>query len=162
MGFRIGFGYDLHRLTDDRPLILGGIQIPYEKGLEGHSDADVLLHAITDAMLGALALGDIGKFYPDTDPGNKNIDSKVILADIDNIVKKKGYIIVNVDTTVIAEVPKLLPYILEIRKSISRILKIDTEKISVKATTNEGMGYLGEKKAIAVHAVVLLTGNEGD
>jgi len=162
MSFRIGFGYDLHGLTDGRPLILGGIRIPYEKGLKGHSDADVLLHAITDAMLGALALGDIGKYYPDTDPENKDIDSKVILTDINMLVKEKGYEIENVDTTVIAEAPKLLPYIPEIRKSIASVLKIDTERISIKATTNEGMGYLGEKKAIAVHAVVLLTGNKGD
>lgn len=153
---RIGHSFDIHQLVDDRPLILGGIEIPYEKGLLGHSDADVLLHAIAEAMLGALALGDLGSFYPDTDPAYKDMDSKRILKETNDLIRQKGYEIGNIDATVYAELPKLNPHIKNIKENISKLLSIREDQISVKATTYEKMDAIGEQKAIASEAVVLL------
>jgi 2-C-methyl-D-erythritol 4-phosphate cytidylyltransferase / 2-C-methyl-D-erythritol 2,4-cyclodiphosphate synthase len=153
---RIGHSFDIHQLVDDRPLILGGIQIPFEKGLLGHSDADVLLHAIAEAMLGALALGDLGSFYPDTDPAYKDIDSKRILKETYDLIRQKGYEIGNIDATVYAELPKLNPHIKNIKENISKLLTIRDDQISVKATTYEKMDAIGEQKAIASEAVVIL------
>jgi len=158
---RIGIGYDLHRLKrgnhlKGRKLILGGVEIPYPRGLFGHSDADVLLHAISDALLGAANLGDIGQHFPDTDPKYKNISSQIILKKVYQLIRKKGWKIVNVDSTIIAEEPKLAPYLSLMKRNISTSLKITSEQISIKAKTNEKLGYLGQKKAIAVYAVVLL------
>lgn len=156
MDIRIGFGYDLHPLIIDRPLVLGGVTIPFEKGLSGHSDADALLHAITDALLGSLALGDIGTHFPDSDPEWKGADSGYLLSSVKEMVSKKGYVIQNVDATIIAEAPKLKPYIDNMRRAIASLLMVDMERVSVKATTNEGMDAVGRKDAIAVHAVVLI------
>jgi 2-C-methyl-D-erythritol 4-phosphate cytidylyltransferase/2-C-methyl-D-erythritol 4-phosphate cytidylyltransferase/2-C-methyl-D-erythritol 2,4-cyclodiphosphate synthase len=153
---RIGHSFDIHQLVENRPLILGGIQIPFEKGLLGHSDADVLLHAIAEAMLGALALGDLGSFYPDTDPAYKDIDSKRILKETNDLIRQKGYEIGNIDATVYAELPKLNPHIKNIKENISKLLSIRDDQISVKATTYEKMDAIGEQKAIASEAVVIL------
>ncbi|MEX0649302.1 MAG: 2-C-methyl-D-erythritol 2,4-cyclodiphosphate synthase [Balneolaceae bacterium] len=153
---RIGLGYDVHAFGESEKLVLGGVNIPYEKGLKGHSDADVLLHAITDALLGSLALGDIGTHFPDTDPAYKNADSLLLLKSAYKLVTENGYKVVNVDTTVIAEDPKLKPFIPQIRTRISGALGCDTEQVSVKATTSEKMGFAGRKEGIAVHAVVLV------
>lgn len=150
---RIGIGYDLHRLKKGRKLILGGLEIPYPKGLFGHSDADVLLHAISDALLGAANLGDIGQHFPDTDPKYKNISSKIILDKVYQLVRKKGYKIENIDSVIIAEEPKLAPYIPQMKKNIARVLKIKPGEISIKAKTNEKLGYLGQKQAIAAYAI---------
>ncbi len=153
---RIGHSFDIHALVEERPLWLGGIQIPFDKGLLGHSDADVLLHAISEAILGALALGDLGTHFPDTDPKYKGIDSKLILKDVLMLMQDKGYMIGNIDATVYAEVPKLNPHILAIRESIARMMSIDLDLVSVKATTYEKMDAIGEQKAMAAEAVVLL------
>lgn len=153
---RIGYGYDVHQLVSGRKLILGGIEIPHHKGLSGHSDADALLHAISDALLGALALGDIGTHFPDTDPQYKGADSKELLRLCYQKVREKGYMIGNLDATVIAEKPKLMPHINSIRNSISEILQSEIEDISIKATTSERMGFVGKEKGMAVHAVVLI------
>ncbi len=153
---RIGHGYDVHRLVENRALIIGGVEIPYEKGLLGHSDADVLLHAISDALLGAAALGDIGKLFPDTDPKYKGADSLVLLREVCSKVRENGYQIENIDATVLAQAPKLRPYIDEMRARISAYTGIDIDSISVKATTEEGLGFTGEGKGIAAHAVCLL------
>ena len=153
---RIGHSFDIHQLVENRPLILGGIQIPFEKGLLGHSDADVLLHAIAEAMLGALALGDLGSFYPDTDPAYKDMDSKRILKETNDLIRQKGYEIGNIDATVYAELPKLNPHIKNIKENISKLLSIRDDQISVKATTYEKMDAIGEQKAIASEAVVIL------
>ena len=153
---RIGHSFDIHQLVENRPLILGGIQIPYEKGLLGHSDADVLLHAIAEAMLGALSLGDLGTYYPDTNPQIKDINSMRILKEIHEMIRQKGYIVGNIDSTVYAELPKLNPYITQIKQNISKNLNILEDQIAVKATTYEKMDAIGEKKAIAAEAVVLL------
>ncbi len=153
---RIGHGYDVHRLVPDRKLILGGVDIPHTTGLLGHSDADVLLHAISDALLGALALGDIGKHFPDTDPHYRGADSLLLLSHVVNLILEKGYRIGNVDATVIAQAPKLAPYISDMRENIARTLCTDTDRVSVKATTEEHMGFTGEERGIASHAVVLL------
>jgi len=153
---RVGIGYDIHRLRKGRKLILGGIEIPYPKGLFGHSDADVLLHAIADALLGAANLGDIGQHFPDTDPKYKNISSKIILGKVYQLVRKKEYKILNIDSVVIAEEPKLAQYIPQMKRNIARILKIKPEKISIKAKTNEKLDSLGKKQAIAAHAVASL------
>ncbi len=158
--FRIGFGYDVHQFVENRKLILGGVEIPFEKGLLGHSDADVLLHAICDAMLGALALGDIGKHFPNTDPAYKDADSKELLRRVNELIAANGYIINNIDSTVILEKPKLINYVQQMRKVIAEILKIGLEQISIKATTNEGMGYIGNGEGCAAHAVVLITKKE--
>lgn len=156
MNFRIGIGYDIHALVQDRPLILGGVKIPYELGLKGHSDADVLLHSITDAILGAAALGDIGQHFPDTDAAFKDADSLTLLSKINTLVNKKGYSIGNVDSTIIAEAPKLMTYIDEMRENISQCIKCELSQVSVKATTNEKLGALGRNQGIAVHSVALL------
>jgi 2-C-methyl-D-erythritol 4-phosphate cytidylyltransferase / 2-C-methyl-D-erythritol 2,4-cyclodiphosphate synthase len=153
---RIGHSFDIHQLVFDRPLILGGITIPHEKGLLGHSDADVLLHAIAEAMLGALALGDLGTFYPDTDPTYKDISSGRILKEVYAKIKEKGYEIGNIDATVYAELPKLNPHILSIRESIAKMISMPIDFVSIKATTYEKLDAIGEKKAIAAEAVVLL------
>ncbi|MEP1151548.1 MAG: 2-C-methyl-D-erythritol 2,4-cyclodiphosphate synthase [Balneola sp.] len=154
---RIGYGYDVHKLVENRKLILGGIEIPFELGLAGHSDADVLLHAITDALLGAVALGDIGKHFPDTDPQYKNVDSRVLLRDAYKMVRDSGYELGNLDATVVAQEPKLAPYILKIRELISADLEVDLEDVSIKATTSEWLGFEGRKEGISSSAVVLLS-----
>lgn len=153
---RIGFGYDVHQLVEGRKLIIGGIEIPHSKGLLGHSDADVLLHAITDAMLGAASLGDIGKLFPDTDMQFKDADSKLLLKESYRAVQEKGYIIGNIDATIVAEQPKFRPHIDRMRQVISDVLEIDIDQVNVKATTNEKMGYLGRQEGIQAQAVVLL------
>jgi 2-C-methyl-D-erythritol 2,4-cyclodiphosphate synthase len=153
---RIGFGYDVHRLVEGRPLILGGVQVPFDKGLDGHSDADVLLHAISDALLGAAALGDIGKLFPDTDPEWKGADSMVLLAEVVRQVRKAGWKVVNVDATVVAERPRLRPHVDAMRQGISRVLGVPESCVSVKATTSERMGFVGSEQGMAAQAVCLL------
>lgn len=159
MDYRIGQGFDLHRLEENRKFVLGGIEIDYEKGLLGHSDADVLSHSITDALLGALALGDIGTHFPDNDPKYKGIDSLILLKKAYELVQAKGYYINNIDNTIQAQEPKMKPYIPKIQEKLANILKIDVSQISIKAKTMEELGPIGEKKAIAVHSVVLLKKN---
>lgn len=154
--FRIGHGYDVHRLVVGRKLILGGVDIPYGKGLLGHSDADVLTHAVMDAMLGALALGDIGHLFPDTDENFKGADSLKLMREVCRIVRENGYTVGNIDATVIAQSPKLAPYIVSMRENISKVCECDISQISVKATTEEKLGFTGEKLGIAVHAVALM------
>ena len=153
---RIGHGYDVHRLVEGRKLILGGVEISYHKGLLGHSDADVLLHAISDSLLGAAALGDIGKHFPDSDEKYKGADSLVLLAEVAKILRENGYFTVNVDATVLAQAPKLAPHIPLMRKNIASALGIDVNDVSVKATTEEGLGFTGNKEGIAAHAVCLI------
>ena len=159
MNFRIGHGYDVHALTKDRELILGGVNIPHHLGLLGHSDADVLLHAISDALLGACALGDIGKHFPDTDEQYRGADSLVLLACVRELISQNGYSISNVDATVLAQAPKLAPFIPQMRLNIARALEIELDAVSVKATTEEGLGFTGEEKGIAAHAVCLVYKN---
>lgn len=154
--FRIGFGYDVHRLVPERKLILGGVEIPFAKGLEGHSDADVLIHAVIDALLGALALGDIGSHFPDTDPAYTGIDSRVLLREVFELVRKQGYQLQNLDCTVCASQPKLQRYILQMRENLALDLQCQTGDISVKATTEEGLGVSGGGEGIACHCVLLL------
>ena len=156
MNFRIGQGYDVHRLIAGRKMIIGGIEIPSEKGIFGHSDADVLLHAICDAMLGALALGDIGKHFPDTDPVYKDISSLKLLGHVDQLIRSKGFCVVNIDSTIVLEKPKIAPYVVKMRTAIAEKLKIHVEDVSVKATTSEGMGFVGTGDGITAQAVVLL------
>jgi len=153
---RIGLGYDVHKLVEGRKLILGGIHIPFEKGLLGHSDADVLLHAICDALLGAAGLGDIGEHFPDTDNTFKNIDSKILLSKTAEMIRSKGFEIENVDTTVFAQAPKLSPFKEKIKKKIAETLEILPECLNIKATTTEGLGTIGEGDGIAAMCVVLL------
>ena len=153
MNFRIGHGYDVHALVKNRELILGGVNIPHHLGLLGHSDADVLLHAISDALLGACALGDIGKHFPDTDEQYRGADSLVLLACVRELISQNGYSISNVDATVLAQAPKLAPFIPQMRLNIARALEIELDAVSVKATTEEGLGFTGEEKGIAAHAV---------
>ncbi|MBM6715159.1 2-C-methyl-D-erythritol 2,4-cyclodiphosphate synthase [Gemmiger formicilis] len=153
---RIGHGYDVHRLVEGRRLILGGVDIPYEKGLLGHSDADVLLHAVSDALLGAAALGDIGKHFPDTDPRYEGADSLRLLQEVGNLVRQAGYTVGNVDATVLCQAPKLAPHIQTMRANIARALDVPVECISVKATTEEHLGFTGQGQGIAAHAVALL------
>lgn len=153
---RIGHGYDVHKLTENRKLILGGVDIPYEKGLLGHSDADVLLHAISDALLGAAALGDIGKHFPDTDEKYKSADSILLLKDVCRMLVEKGYSIQNIDSTVIAQAPKLKPYIEQMRKNIAEACNINIDQINVKATTEEKLGFTGSGEGISAHAVCLI------
>ena len=153
---RIGHGYDVHAFAENIKCIIGGVTIPYEKGLLGHSDADVLLHAISDSLLGAAALGDIGKHFPDTDPEFKGADSLVLLEKVYELLEQQGYKIVNVDATVIAQAPKLAPYIVEMRQNIAKALKTDVDFISVKATTEEKMGFTGRKEGISAHSVCLI------
>ena len=153
---RIGHGYDVHRLTEGRRLILGGVEVPYEKGLLGHSDADVLTHAVMDALLGAAALGDIGKLFPDTDAAYAGISSILLLERVAERLREAGYAVVNLDATVLAQAPKLAPYRERMRENLARALSLDTSRVSVKATTEEGLGFTGEGLGIAAHAVALL------
>ena len=153
---RIGHGYDVHRLTEGRKLILGGVEIPYEKGLLGHSDADVLVHALMDSMLGALALGDIGHLFPDTDPEYKGADSMVLLKKVCELIKENGHRLVNADCTICAQRPKLAGYILKMRENIAQVMGCDVSCISVKATTEEGLGFTGEGLGMSATAVCLL------
>ncbi|WP_430884792.1 2-C-methyl-D-erythritol 2,4-cyclodiphosphate synthase [Fusibacter sp. JL216-2] len=153
---RIGTGYDVHKLVEDRPLILGGVKIPHEKGLLGHSDADVLAHAIMDALLGAGALGDIGKHFPDTDKAYEGASSIELMKAVGEILKENGYKVGNVDATVIAQSPKLAPYILDMRKNMAHALGIDLDRISVKATTTEKLGFAGRGEGIASEAAALI------
>ena len=159
--FRTGFGYDIHSFSEGRKLILGGIEIPFEKGLLGHSDADVLLHAICDAILGALALGDIGKHFPDTDPKYKDADSKKLLNHVFYLMRDFHYEIGNIDCTVLLQRPKLAPYISEMRKIIANILNVTIDQISIKATTTEGLGFVGREEGCAAYSTVLLLKKEG-
>ena len=154
---RIGQGYDVHRLVEGRKLIVGGKGIEYEKGLLGHSDADVLTHAICDALLGAAALGDIGKLFPDNDNKFKDINSQILLAEVGNILRSSGYTINNVDATIIAQAPKFAPHIDDMRKNIADSLKIEIGQVGIKATTEEGLGFTGRKEGIAAIAVALIT-----
>ena len=153
---RIGHGYDVHRFAEGRKLFIGGIEIPFSKGLLGHSDADVLLHAVCDALLGAAGLGDIGKHFPDSDPAYKGIDSKLLLAHTVKLLKEKSMKISNVDSTVVAQVPKLSPYIEEMKLCIAHICEVSPDRINVKATTEEKLGFTGKEEGIAAHAVCLL------
>lgn len=153
---RIGHGYDVHRFCTDRDLILGGVKIPFEMGLLGHSDADVLLHAVCDALLGAAALGDIGKHFPDNDPNFKNIDSRILLRHCVKLIKEKGYKISNIDATVIAQKPKLAPFIPEMIKNIADDCNLSVSQVNVKATTEEGLGFTGELLGISSHSVCIL------
>lgn len=155
---RIGLGYDVHRITNERPLILGGINIPADFGLHGHSDADVLTHAVIDALLGAMAWGDIGSWFPDDDPGYKNIDSFELLAEVVLELESRQIKIYNIDSTIIAEKPRLEPYIYSMRERLAEGLKIAVEQISVKATTSEKLGFAGKGEGIAAHSVVLVAG----
>lgn len=154
--FRTGLGFDVHAFAEGRKLIIGGVEIPNEKGLLGHSDADVLLHAISDALLGALALGDIGQHFPDTDPEYKNSDSRILLAKVYELIKGKGYRIGNVDAVVAMQKPKLAPYILRMRKIIAELLNTEVENISIKATTTEKLGFVGREEGVSAFATVLL------
>ncbi|UOQ49478.1 2-C-methyl-D-erythritol 2,4-cyclodiphosphate synthase [Gracilibacillus caseinilyticus] len=154
--FRVGQGFDVHQLVEGRPCIIGGIDIPYDLGLLGHSDADVLLHTIADACLGAIGEGDIGKHFPDTDPAFKDADSQRLLQEVWRLVEGKGYTLGNIDCTVIAQAPKLAPHIISIRENIARLLQCEVDQINVKATTTEKLGFTGRKEGIAAQAVVLL------
>lgn len=153
---RVGIGYDVHKLVEGRKLILGGVEIAHEKGLLGHSDADVLIHAIMDAMLGALALGDIGKHFPDTDPKYKGIDSIKLLEFVNNLIISKGYKVNNIDSIIIAQAPKMAPHILTMRENISKAIDVDIDCVSVKATTEEGLGFTGNKEGISSQAICSL------
>lgn len=153
---RIGHGYDVHKLVENRKLIIGGVDIPYEKGLLGHSDADVLLHAIGDALMGAAALGDIGCIFPDNDPKFKDADSLVLLKEVVALLKSKGFSVVNIDSTLIAQKPKMRPYIDAIRKNIADACGVSENMVSVKATTEEGLGFSGRGEGISAHAVCLI------
>jgi 2-C-methyl-D-erythritol 2,4-cyclodiphosphate synthase len=153
---RVGIGYDVHKFKENRPLILGGITIPYEKGLDGHSDADVLIHAIIDAILGAAALGDIGQHFPDTDERYKGVSSISLLKNIVSMLKKNGFAVHNIDSTITAQEPKLSPYLDQMRKNIAKSLNLPVSRISVKATTTERLGFEGRKEGISAYAVVLI------
>ncbi len=153
---RIGHGYDVHRLVKDRKLIMGGVDIPWEKGLLGHSDADVLLHAIADAILGAIGEGDIGRHFPDTDPAFKGADSMKLLEHVGKLAAERGYALGNLDATIIAQLPKMAPHISSMRENIARVLNAEVGQINVKATTEEGLGFTGTGEGISSHAVVLM------
>lgn len=153
---RVGMGYDVHKLVEDRVLILGGVCIPYEKGLLGHSDADVLIHAVMDALLGAAALGDIGRHFPDSDPKYKGISSMLLLEHVGSLLMENGYVVGNIDATVIAQRPKLAPYIETMRENMAKALKIEVSRVNVKATTEEGLGFTGQGLGIASSAVALI------
>ena len=157
MDLRIGHGYDVHRLVEGRALILGGVTIPWEKGLLGHSDADVLAHAIADSLLGAAALGDIGGLFPDTDPAYKNADSLKLLSEVVRVLSEAGYHPANIDATVLAQAPKLKPYIPAMRERLAAACGMDASAVSVKATTEEGLGFTGNGEGMAAHAVCLIT-----
>lgn len=154
---RIGMGYDVHRLVEGRDLIIGGVRIPYDKGLLGHSDADVLLHAISDALLGAAALGDIGKHFPDTDPAYKGISSLILLQKVGELLEEKGFLIENIDATIIAQAPKMRPHIDTMQENIAQALGIMVEQVNVKATTEEGLGFTGSGEGISSQAICMLT-----
>ncbi len=154
---RVGMGYDVHRLVEGRELIMGGVKIPYEKGLLGHSDADVLLHAISDALLGAAALGDIGKHFPDSDPAYKGISSLILLTQVGRLLNERGYLIENIDATIIAQAPKMRPYIDTMRENIAQALGILADQVNVKATTEEGLGFTGNGEGISAQAICMLT-----
>ena len=153
---RIGTGYDVHRFAEGRDLILGGVKIPYEKGLQGHSDADVIVHAIADALLGAAALGDIGQHFPDTDPAYENADSIELLRKVGELLEDHDYVIENIDSTIIAQRPKLMPYLEQMRRNVADALDLDISQVSIKATTEEGLGFTGRMEGIAAQAVCLL------
>jgi len=153
---RIGHGYDVHKLVEGRKLIMGGVEIPWEKGLLGHSDADVLLHAIADAILGAIAEGDIGKHFPDTDPSYKGADSLKLLEHVGNLAAQRGYALGNLDATIIAQRPKMAPHIATMRENIARVLQATIDQVNVKATTEEGLGFTGTGEGISAHAVALM------
>lgn len=154
--YRIGHGYDVHKLVEERKLILGGVHIPYEKGLLGHSDADVLVHAVCDSLLGAAALGDIGKHFPDTDPKYKGADSLVLLSAVCSFIREKGYEICNIDSTVIAQRPKLASFIPQMRQNIADTCGLDADLVNVKATTEENLGFTGEGLGISAHSVSII------
>lgn len=154
--FKIGHGYDVHRLTADRKLIVGGIHIPYHLGLLGHSDADVLLHAVTDAVLGALGLGDIGGHFPDTNPSYKDADSSILAKEVYHLLINNNFSVENIDATIIAQAPKFAPYIISMKNNIAGIFNISSSDVNIKATTEEGLGFTGSGEAIAAHAVVLI------
>ena len=156
MNMRIGHGYDVHRLVEGRRCIIGGVDIPFELGLDGHSDADVLTHAVMDALLGALALGDIGRHFPDTDPAYKGADSLALLREVMARLHAEGYAVGNMDCTVLAQAPKLAPHIAQMRRNLAQCMDIDVDCISIKATTEEGLGFTGTREGIAAHAVVLI------
>lgn len=156
MAIRIGNGYDIHRLVEGRPLILGGVTLPHSHGLDGHSDADVLTHAIMDALLGALSLGDIGLYFPPGDPQWAGADSLKLLAQVTAMVQERGWIVGNVDTVIVAEQPKMKPHIAAMRQALAEVMGLDPSQVGVKATTNEGLGPVGRQEGIAVHAVALL------
>lgn len=160
MSFRIGFGVDFHQLVQERDLWIGGVKIPHTKGALGHSDADVLLHAICDAMLGAACLGDIGVHFPDTSPEFKNIDSKILLQKSFELISSRGYSIVNIDSTLCLELPKIKPYIPQMQEAIASVLAIDTSAVSIKATTNEKMGFIGREEGLAAYATILIVKGE--
>ncbi len=153
---RIGHGYDVHKLCENRDLIIGGVKIEHEKGLLGHSDADVLLHAVSDSLLGAAALGDIGCLFPDTDPKYKGADSLMLLSVVADRVREKGYKIINIDATILAQAPKMKPHIPRMRENIAKACGIDIDCVSVKATTEEGLGFTGEKLGISAHSICLI------
>lgn len=153
---RIGMGYDVHKLTKDRELILGGVKIPWEMGLLGHSDADVLIHAVMDALLGAAALGDIGKHFPDTDPAYKGISSILLLQHVTRLIEEHGFRIGNVDATIIAQKPKMAPHIPKMRKNMAQAMNIEESRLNIKATTEEGLGFTGRQEGIASQAICLL------
>lgn len=153
---RIGNGYDVHKLVENRKLVLGGIEIPHEKGVLGHSDGDVLIHAIMDGLLGALALGDIGQHFPDTDMAYEGIDSKILLKKVMTLIEEKGYKIINIDSIIVAQRPKLKPYLNQMREVLSEILNINIDQLSIKATTEEKLGFTGSEEGIKSYAVVLL------
>ena len=157
---RIGHGYDVHRLVEGRKLILGGVEIPFEKGLLGHSDADVLCHAVSDALLGACALGDIGKWFPDTDPQYAGADSVLLLKHVVSLLNQRGFTVSNVDVTVLAQAPKLRPHIDRMRENVAHAIDISVDRVSIKATTEEGLGFTGTGDGIAVHAVCLVEEKE--
>ena len=156
MGIRIGHGYDVHRLTEGRKLILGGVAVPYEVGLLGHSDADVLTHVVMDALLGAAGLGDIGTHFPDSDSAYAGADSLKLLEHVTRLLKERGFVVSNIDATVIAQRPKLAPYILRIRENLAQAMGVDPARVNVKATTEEGLGFTGSGEGMAAHAVALI------
>ena len=160
MNMRIGHGYDVHRLVEGRHCIIGGVDIPFELGLDGHSDADVLTHAVMDALLGALALGDIGKHFPDTDPAYKGADSLALLRHVAALIREKGWQVGNIDATVLAQAPKLAPHIMQMRENLAAAMACDVDRVSVKATTEEKLGFTGAKQGIAAHAICLLCRDE--
>ena len=153
---RIGHGYDVHRLVDERKLVLGGVEIPWEKGLLGHSDADVLVHAVMDALTGASRLGDIGKLFPDTDPAYAGISSLKLLAEVGRLLEEKGFVVVNIDATLLSQAPKVGPYKQQMAENMAAALNIRPEQVNVKATTEEGLGFTGDGSGMAAHAVALL------